>query len=280
MPSMRENHPNHHSKRQSTHCKNQTFNRETKQTKIQGFQMNNLFPLLICLLMTFLGHIDLLAANIQKVPIKTLKETRLDMNSYTLQVPDLPKPGPASLTTTLINGKKTKMLIAIDEQGFVIDHQGRAFQFITYSGYGEPIEVLIQRCNKRGRHLKGCLYEGHLFHVPNPLEVIDKHGHRIELIAVAPTGNEFLVHITGFQPKEVVHMHSQSCDEVMSRSIAMENNGSFAFAYAPAVVGKKEGPFKLTISNDNCNLTLQHYWGAIAFTPPDKYSQLKSKFSQ
>ena len=45
------------------------------------------------------------------------------------------------------------------------------------------------------------------------------------------------------------------------------------------MIGKKEGPFEVTFSGKNMqSLKLRHYWGKIAFTAPNKYKELESKY--
>jgi hypothetical protein len=97
------------------------------------------------------------------------------------------------------------------------------------------------------------------------IEATDKNGHTLRIKATDDSGKNFHIQLCGFQPNEVVDFESRSCHEKMGGPITMDKDGKFFMGYAPAVIGKNEGPFSISFSNKNTQLSIKHYWGPIAF---------------
>lgn len=99
----------------------------------------------------------------------------------------------------------------------------------------------------------------------NTLKVSDKNGHTLKVEAIDNSGKLFNILLSGFQPNESVEFESQSCNEYMRNTITMDGEGKIVMGYAPAVIGKNEGPFCISFTNENTQLSIKHYWGPIAF---------------
>ncbi len=142
-------------------------------------------------------------------------------------------------------------------------------------GYGEKFEILLAAINKKDEAtpLAKCVI------IPFPRIVQDDKGHKIELQAASPDGCLFTVTGSGFIPKEKVSIASRSCDESMTFSVEVDDNGNFHLGTAPAVIGKTEGPFELVFTGKDMKpLKMRHYWGEIAFYKPNSYKELRNKY--
>lgn len=142
-------------------------------------------------------------------------------------------------------------------------------------GYGEKFELILSACDKNKTKIPLAKCEI----IPFPFIIQDDEGHKIELKTVDRTGTAFELTGSGFVPKEQLIVKSRSCHESKTFPLEVNANGSFSMVCAPGVIGKTEGPFDFVFSGENMEpMSLQHYWGKIAFYTPNEYETLKDKY--
>lgn len=202
-----------------------------------------------------------------------------DARLYSLQVSDFPADIKVKIKLIRLDALFQQAIARTSSDGTLVDAKGKkALIGLGLYGYGEPITISIQPYSCKGRMKKYRKMEVKDIYIPNPLEVKDAQGHKASIIAADVAGKTFLLMLEGYKPFERVHALSRSCEENLDFFVKTEANGAAVISYAPAVIGKIEGPFELTLQGDDSSLSLQHYWGEITFTPPEKYPALKSKF--
>lgn len=167
----------------------------------------------------------------------------------------------------------TDIPVFIDGQGQIWSSDKKKNLFGFGGGYGERFEILLAVGDKDLKPIGKCVI------IPFPLFIEDEQGRKVEIQASTPDGDHFTIEGSGFAPKEVVTFKSISCHETLDADFEVDEHGRFHMGYAPAVIGKKEGPFEVTFSGKNMQpLKLRHYWGRIAFAQPNKYKELESKY--
>ena len=197
---------------------------------------------------------------------------------YKLSYPGKIKPSHGLISIKNIGGNFTHTPVYIAEGGMIwFNAHNETIEgiFGFDGGYGEKFEILLTTMDTKGKvePLAKCEI------IPFPRIIQDAKGHRIELQAMTADGQSFLFIGSGFAPKEKLSFKSRSCHESLTHSVNVDNNGIFYMEYCPAIIGQNEGPFEVTFSGENMNpLKIRHYWGKIAFTPPKKYTALKSKY--
>jgi hypothetical protein len=235
-------------------------------------------------LFVHVGFVTFAYSNEQNVPIHyTLEKQSLPhYKPYTFQASGLPTNTRVLFTMSLIDGSSTTLpeTLLIDKVGNLVHSKGKTIicELGICFGYGEQLQITLQPCDRRGKPLKNSKVRGFLEFVPNPLEISDEKGHHLSIVSLDPSGKEFLIKLKGFEPYEKVRWLSISSFEKVENEIVIDQNGECNSNYFPGVPGKEEGPFIVSFSNDNTTLTLQHYWGKIAFSHQPEYSKLKKKF--
>lgn len=199
--------------------------------------------------------------------------------SYTFKPKTLPKPGYVNLRLIALNGFTHEETLKIDEDATLRDPKSNQLYDVVLSsyGYGEPVIISARPCEKSGK-LKKDEDEAYqiLFH--NPLVVTDSLGHRVEIQGLYADGKLFRILVTGFEPSEEITFISESGSGMFKKTFKIAD-GETIIEYNPAVIGMKEGPFRVTFYNDRTPpLTIQHYWGKIAYTTMRDYPSLKKKF--
>lgn len=199
--------------------------------------------------------------------------------AYTFKSAKLPKPGYINLRLIALNGFTHEETLRIDEEGTLRDAKTNQLYDVVLGsyGYGEPVIISARPCEKSGK-LKKDEDEAYniLFH--NPLVVADSFGHRVEVQGLYADGKIFRILVTGFEPDEEITFLSESGSEMFKKTFKIAD-GETTIEYAPAVIGMKEGPFRISFYNDRTPpLTIQHYWGKIAYTTMRDYPNLKKKF--
>jgi hypothetical protein len=213
-------------------------------------------------------------ANRLKAPEIPLARSKL----YTFQALGLPK-SPVLIEFCKINKEVIHRIGFLDEHGILIDEEKKKITYdLSNFGYGEILHIIMQPCN-----LKGCPLDsntkGALSFAPNPLEARDDKGHLFEITCKDPKGNMFDGKLSGFQPNEKLEIISRSCHEKMHLNVNVDEYGQLELGHLPSVIGKQEGPFSLTIVTKDTNLSLQHFWGKLAFINGPKYQELKKEFA-
>lgn len=223
-----------------------------------------------------------LEAEPKRVPIQFIldeNQSNADLKYYSLHVAGFSPRTSVKLTAARLDNLYKAMVINTSPDGTLVDSRGdKAYVAVGHLGYGEPLIICVQPCSGTGRVGKFRKIEAYGLLVPNPLETKDAKGHSAQMIAPDDTGLIFTLKLEGYKPFEKVRSQSRSCDEYLDLCAEAEANGTVLISYAPGVIGQVEGPFSLTIQGEDSTLFLQHYWGKIAFTPPDEYLALKNKF--
>ena len=216
---------------------------------------------------------------VKTLPIKyTSYEMGLDtrpLKAFEYQVEDLPKECNIRIEIMSMDRKSSKSYGRLDKNGFVIGENGKKWPFVFNCGYGEPMSVAISQAWFPLSDKVGLL-----FFTPYPLEASDEHGHRFTIIAKNTEGTKFELHLSGFEAGETILYQSSSCHEKIQEYFQADEQGEIIIHYWPAVIGKSEGPFRITFSNKMHKLSLQHYWGTIAFTSLLEYQELQGKFPE
>jgi len=209
------------------------------------------------------------------LPIKYALRDGLPIKVFEVQIEGLPKECNVKIESLNMMHYKTATSYAkLDKDGFVVDEIcGKKFLIYFDSGYGEYMTVTI--CQSWAPFNKKI---GILSFIPHPLEVSDEHGHWLRMIVRNTEGTEFHSFLSGFEPNEDVEVKLKSGRHIVQKSISVDEKGEYQFLYKPVVDGNLEGPFIVTVRNKTTEISLQHYWGKIALTPPSKYLQLKDKF--
>jgi hypothetical protein len=223
--------------------------------------------------------IDVTASSLENLKYELISTSTTNQEPskwYRLSFPRKMKSSSGLLMMKDMNDKFVDIPVFIDEDGNIWSQDKTKYLFGMGGGYGERFEMLLAvgDTEKDLEPIAKCVI------IPFPRFVEDKQGRRIEIQADTPDGDHFTIVGSGFAPKEVLTFKSRSCDETLGSDFKVDENGGFCLGYAPAVIGKKEGPFEVTFSGKNMEpLKLRHYWGRIAFTQPNKYKELESKYS-
>lgn len=193
----------------------------------------------------------------------------------TLSISSKPTPSYGIVVIKQMDGKFIDIPVFIDKTGMIRSLDGANDAMIGMDGgYGEKFEVLLAALKTE----KDCKPIAKCTIIPFPLIVQDDKGHKIELEAVSSDGEHFLITVSGFKPNEAITMKSRSCHESGMFPLNTDIQGKISFGYNPAVKRKAEGPFEVTFFGENMKpLKIQHYWGKVAFSKPNKYQALKNK---
>ena len=199
---------------------------------------------------------------------------------YTMRLPSGWIQGPVLVIVKLLNNSFLDFPLYVGNDGFVKGNDTVSnYLWGTSAGYGESLEVLIVPTLPGGSITKGVKPLGKGTFIPFPLIVKDDQGHSIEVVAIGAEGHYFTVMGKGFTSKERIFSLSRSSDEVLSYFIDADENGNVQMGFAPAVIGEREGQFSITFRTEKmAPLTLNHYWGRIAFSTPKEYKALADKF--
>lgn len=200
---------------------------------------------------------------------------------YTMKATDLPRSSYGIFKTTKVDGKSTSSPIYLNEDGKVMtgDSIKTRLVFGGVFGYGEWLNIEITPSSKEGKPLKNNKMLGMHHFVPSPLQAIDNAGHKLTIEPIDQTGCHFRCMLSGFKPGEKIKITSRSYEEEIEGTIPIDENGEAQWLSSPAVVGKAQGPFEITVQDKNMKpLVLQHYWGKIAFTPTDQYQKVYEKY--
>ena len=204
------------------------------------------------------------------------------LKEYQIVIDDLPKPSNVMIYQVKLNGAIAEIPGYLREDG-ILAYQEQGYPTISWIfgnfGYGESVVFIVEPRDKKNKPLKKSNLSAIGALVPEPLEVKDSEGRKIEISGKDGTGNSFIVRITGFKPNERIKVRSCSCNECFTLNQKTDMKGTCKFFYNPGVKGFTQGPFELTLTDTDMNqLKIQHYWGRIAYTPKQDYDSLKERF--
>lgn len=204
------------------------------------------------------------------------------LKEYQIVIDDLPKPSNVMIYQVKLNGAIIEIPGYLREDG-TLAYQEQDYPVISWVfgsfGYGETIVFIVEPRDKKNKPLKKNNLSAIGGLVPEPLEVEDSEGHKIEITGKDGTGNSFIVRLTGFRPHEKIKVRSCSCNESFTLNQKTDAEGSCKFFYNPGVKGFTQGPFELTVTDSIMKpLKIQHYWGRIAYTPRQNYASLQEQF--
>lgn len=193
---------------------------------------------------------------------------------YKLSISSKSTTGPGTVFIERMDGEFIDLPVFIDKKGIIRTSDRTDDAIIGMDGgYGERFKVLLVISEKKDfKPIAKCVI------IPFPRIVQDDRGHKIELQAITSNGEHFSITGSGFRPNEQITMQSRSCNESLTFYLKTDEHGKFFFGFNPAVIGKTEGPFEVTfLAEDMKPMKMRHYWGKVAFSPPNKYKTLKNK---
>lgn len=198
---------------------------------------------------------------------------------YNLRVKPLEAPTPAIMIIKKVDGTLIEQQIYVTSSGIIQKTEQQSLTWAASTGYGESLEMLILPTLENGEIIKNAKPLGKAEFIPFPLVAEDKKGHKMELVVVGKYGENFMLTLSGFAPKEKLFFESLSSGEMLSAPISVDEKGTITLSLAPAVIGKTEGPLTLTIKSDRMQpLVINHYWGKIAYTTAKGYPALAKRF--
>ena len=199
---------------------------------------------------------------------------------FRMRVPSCVKDTQAMFCTKQLNKKARGSLVRLSKDGSLrTDDSSKKFAMAFIAGYGERNDILLFEVDKKGNPIADKLIaRGSI--IPFPLQAQDNQGHTVEIHLNDGNGEIFMINYSGFAPNEQIQFDSYSSKESISYTITADENGLGAMLYAPAVAGRKEGPFEIRLKTKNMPqpLVIKHYWGKIAFETLDKYHELEKKY--
>ena len=102
--------------------------------------------------------------------------------------------------------------------------------------------------------------------VPNPIEITDKHGHKLAIRMISQDGNQFEMEATGFEPNEGLTICSKSESETLRHPVQASPEGIINAILSPAVLSIPSGKASIEIIGKTTDqLKLKYIWGAGAF---------------
>lgn len=232
---------------------------------------------LLAVLSLFVGQLEVnaiedLSYELVKAGVQANQEP---INYYQLSLSQKTQSSLGYVVIKSMDGQFSDFPVFIAEDGSIqLEDKSEECVFGFGGGYGERFEVLLAKIvRKEAEPIAKCVI------IPFPLCTQDENGHYIELKAESEDGKHFSIVGSGFNPKEKITFISRSYDETIEHPITVDAKGEFRMGYAPAVIGKKEGPFEVTFSGKTTTepLKIRHYWGKIAFCPLNKYKELESR---
>lgn len=194
---------------------------------------------------------------------------------YTLSISSKSTHGPGVVFIERMDGKFNHTPVFINKEGIIRTSDGLYDAIIGMDGgYAEKFEILLTAFEneKDLKPIAKCMI------IPFPRIVQDDKGHKIELEAITSDGEHFSFIGSGFKPNEQITLKSRSCNELLTSPLNTNEQGKFFVIISPAVIGKTEGPFEMIVSGEDMKtMNMRHYWGKVAFYPPNKYKTLKNK---
>lgn len=193
---------------------------------------------------------------------------------YKLSISSKSTTGPGVVFIERMDEDFIDMPVFIDKEGIIRTSDGINDAIIGMDGgYGERFKVLLVVPEKKDfKPIAKCVI------IPFPRIVQDDGGHKIELQAITSDGEHFSITGSGFKSNGQITLKSRSCNESLTSPLKVDEEGKFFICLSPAVIGKTEGPFEVTfLAEDMKPMKMRHYWGKVAFSPPNKYKTLKNK---
>lgn len=187
------------------------------------------------------------------------------------------KERPAILICKKMDDKFDQHAVYIEKNGNVVASNGQPLLMGLMGGYGEIFTISLYEASKNKRFNNQKLL-GTCQVVPFPIIAENAQGQKLEICPLDFTGQVFQVNLSGFAPHEAFDLASRSCHEKMDHHFQADEKGCFSMMLCPAVVGRQEGPFEISVSNLRMDpLTKKHYWGIFCFLPPPKMNALLEK---
>ena len=249
--------------------------------------MSKIYPVLSAILVmisTYAIAIDINSQAVPQISCQFVSDSCLTNQSparlYRMQIPSPVRDTPAILFTRQLDNNVNGHPVYLSKNGSIRSPDASKDAIMAFSGgYGESFDLLLFEVDKKGNPLIDKLI-ARGFIIPFPLKFLDTQGHTVEIHPLDGNGEFFMINYSGFFPNEQIQFTSRSSGESMTDIITANENGFGCMGYAPAVVGRNEGPFEICFKTKNMpqSLTIKHYWGKIAFRTLNKYHELQQKY--